>query len=163
LILPKDELLRRKAVSNYINESQFQPAGVDLSVREVHHLVSEGSIDFDNSERKLSDTRKIEWPVDGWLLLKKGAYKIVYNEVVSIPKDCIALAYPRSSLLRCGAYLQCAVWDPGYEGRSESLLMVGNENGLRLKKDAKVVQLVFFKLEKEAKEGYKGRYHKENV
>lgn len=163
MILPKDEILRRKAVSNYLSESQFQPAGCDLSVREVHTLVNEGAIDFDNKERKLSDTRAIAWPTDGWLFLKKGAYKILYNEIVSIPKDCIALAYPRSSLLRCGAYLQCAVWDPGYEGRSESLLIVGNENGLRLKKDAKVVQLVFLKLEKEAKEGYKGRYHKENV
>jgi len=163
VILSKEEILRMRAVSSYLSKSQFQPAGVDLSVREVHLLVNEGSIDFDNSRRKLSETSRIEWPKDGWLHLKKGAYKIVYNEIVRVPRSCIALAFPRSSVLRCGAYLQCAVWDPGYEGRSESLLIIGNENGMRLGKNARIVQLIFLRLEKEAKQGYRGRYHRENV
>jgi len=163
VILPKEEILRRRAVEGYLGDGQLQPAGVDLSVREVHDLVGVGAIDYDNSERKISESRKKEFAKDGWLSLEEGVYKVIYNEIVRIPKDCIALAFPRSSLLRCGAYLQCAVWDPGYEGRSESLLVVGNKNGLRLKKNAKVVQLVFLKLEKEANEGYAGKYHRENI
>ena len=163
MILPKDEILRRKAVEGYLGEGQLQPAGVDLSVREVRELVDEGAIDYDNSERRIRRGAKKEFAKDGWLFLGEGVYKIVYNEVVRVPKDCIALAFPRSSLLRCGAYLQCAVWDPGYEGRSESLLVVGNKKGLRLKRDAKVVQLVFFKLESEAKEGYRGKNHGANI
>ena len=122
---------------------------MDLSLNEIFTLESAGSVDFDNSERKLSDTRRIEFSGD-WVELKKGSYKIVYNEVVSIPDDCAALAYPRSSLLRCGAFIHCAVWDPGYTGRSESLLVVSNENGIRLKRNARLVQLVFVKLEKKA-------------
>jgi dUTP pyrophosphatase len=135
---------------------------VDLSLKEVYSLESAGSIDFDNSGRELSETGRIEFSGD-WVELKKGSYKIVYNEVVSIPGDCAALAYPRSSLLRCGAFIHCAVWDPGYKGRSESLLVVANENGIRLKRNARLVQLVFVKLEKAAESLYSGRYGGENL
>ncbi len=135
---------------------------MDLTLREIHSLESEGTIDFDNSERKLSETKKIEFSGD-WVHLKKGAYKIVYNEVVSIPEDCAGLGYPRSSLLRCGAFIHCAVWDPGYKGRSESLLIIENEEGIRLKKNARMIQLVFVKLEKKAKELYSGKFKGENL
>ncbi len=149
-------------VSEFISEIQFQPCGVDLSLREVYSLESEGTIDFDNSERKLSVTKKIEFSGD-WVKLRKGAYKVVYNEVVSIPEDCAAFGYPRSSLLRCGADIHCAVWDPGYKGRSESLLIVSNEKGLRLKKNARLIQLVFVRLEGKAKSLYSGKYKGENL
>ncbi|MCX6777644.1 MAG: deoxyuridine 5'-triphosphate nucleotidohydrolase [Candidatus Micrarchaeota archaeon] len=162
MLLEKGEIMRRGAVSEFIGDGQFQPCGVDLTLREVHSLESGGSIDFDNKERKLSETKKIDF--DGeWVHLKKGAYKIVYNEIVSIPPDCAGMALPRSSLLRCGAFVHCALWDPGYRGRSESLLVVENEKGIKLKKNARVVQLVLVRLEKPAKELYEGKYKNENV
>ena len=133
-----------------------------MSLREIYSLEDEGSIDFDNKERKLSETKKIEFEGD-WVHLKKGAYKIVYNEIVSIPDDCAGFGYPRSSLLRCGAFIHCAVWDPGYKGRSESLLIVSNENGIRLKKNARMIQLVFVKLGEKAKSLYSGKYGGENL
>jgi len=58
--------------------------------------------------------------------------------------------------------LECAVWDPGYEGRSEALLIVRNEHGLVLKRNAKIGQMVFFRLADTAKELYEGRYKGEN-
>ncbi len=133
-----------------------------MSLKEVYSLESGGAIDFDNSKRELSKTKKLEFSGD-WLHLKKGTYKIVYNEIVSIPDDCAGLGYPRSSLLRCGAFVHCAVWDPGYKGRSESLLIVSNENGIRLAKNARLVQLVFVKLEGKAKSLYSGKYSGENL
>ena len=163
MILPKHAVLARKAVSGFLSESQFQPAGVDLTLREAFSFSSEGSVDFDNSERKLAETKPLAFDEKGWLHLPKGAYKVTYNEVVSIPPDCIALAYPRSTLLRCGAFLHCAVWDPGYRGRSESLLVVENEKGIRLKKNAKLVQLVFFRIAEPKGEVYSGKFHNENL
>ncbi len=149
-------------VERYLSDIQFQPCGIDLTLSEVHSLESEGKIDFDNSERKISETKKIEFSGD-WIHLKKGAYKIVYNEIVNIPSDHAGIAYPRSSLLRCGAFIHCAVWDPGYRGRSESLLVVSNENGIKLKKNSRMVQLVFIKLSGEAKSLYSGVYKGENL
>jgi len=163
MVLTKQELLKREAITGFLSREQFQPAGIDLTLRDVFSFSSTGSIDFDNSGRKLSETSKLQFGSDGWLYLPKGAYKIQYNEIVKIPLDCIALAFPRSSLLRCGAFVHCAVWDPGYEGRSESLLVVENEHGIKLKKNARLVQLLFFKTHGEVGEGYVGKYQKENI
>ena len=161
MIVPGKKILESKAVAELIGESQLQPAGVDLTVKEVHAFGDGGEIDFDNSKRRISGTKKLEWD-GGRLRLPAGCYKIIYNEYVSIPLDCAAFGFPRSSLLRCGADIRCAVWDPGYHGRSESLLAVGNPHGITLHENAKVAQLVFVRLESEAHRGYEGKYKGEN-
>ena len=91
-----------------------------------------------------------------------GAYLITYNEIVHLPKNVIALATPRSSLLRCGVTVHTAVWDAGYSGRSQSLLIVYHPQGFRLQKNSRIVQLVFLELTQET-EGYNGIYQRENI
>ena len=161
MIVPGAAAAEGKLVTETLNASQVQPAGIDLTLKEVHVLLEAGEIDFDNSKRRISSTKKLEFE-DGGLHLKQGCYKIIYNEYVNIPLDCAAFGYPRSSLLRCGADVRCAVWDPGYHGRSESLLLVHNPHGIVLHKDARVMQLVFVKLEAMAEKGYEGKYKGEN-
>ncbi|VVB65785.1 Deoxyuridine 5'-triphosphate nucleotidohydrolase [Candidatus Gugararchaeum adminiculabundum] len=162
MILPKHTIVSNSLVKETINDSQFQPCGVDLTLKEAHEFTDAGKIDFDNKERKLSGTKKIEFDANGEVKLAQGCYKVIYNEYVEIPDHSAALAFTRSSLLRCGASIECAVWDPGYHGRSESLLIVHNKHGLVLKKNAKIVQLIFVKLEEKAKELYSGQYKGEN-
>jgi len=79
-----------------------------------------------------------------------------------MPLDVVAIARTRSTLLRNGATVETAVWDPGYKGRSSSLLVVHNPEGIRLKKDARIAQLVFFRV-KEVAEGYSGVYQNERM
>lgn len=93
--------------------------------------------------------------------LDRGAYLAVFNEKVNIPKNIVAIAEPRSSLLRSGATTHTAVWDPGYSGRSRCLLAVFNPLGLVLYRNARILQLVFFKVLGEVGEGYSGRYQGE--
>jgi len=143
-------------------EGQVQPCGIDLTLREIHSLSEAGEIDFDNSKRRISKTLKMEFDSEGKIALVRGCYKIVYNEYVKIPSDACAFGFPRSSLLRCGADVRCAVWDPGYEGRSESLLVVNNEHGIILHRNAKVMQLVFMKLGEKPHAVYEGKYKGEN-
>jgi dUTP pyrophosphatase len=143
-------------------ETQVQSCGVDLTIRSVSMYVSAGSIDYDNSQRALSRTEPVSW-TGGWAHLEPGGYHIVYNEKVNLPADVMALIYPRSSLLRCGATIHTAVWDPGYSGRGESLLVVHNPRGLRLAREARVGQLVFTRLGSDVERGYRGRFHGENV
>jgi dUTP pyrophosphatase len=159
MILPKH--LLPPFISGHIGDSQFQPAGVDVTLKKVLRFSSEGRIDFDNSSRKVSDVQEIPFE-EGWLHLESGAYKAIFNEYVKIPMDAAAICLPRSSLLRSGVSLECAVWDPGYEGRSEALLVVSNPHGVRFKENAKIGQLVFIKLFENAKEGYEGIYKGEN-
>ncbi len=144
-------------------EIQVQPNGIELTLQRVEKHETSGAIAFDNSERKLPGTEKVEFGNDGWVHLPKGSYKIVFNEVVNIPKNIAAIAKPRSSLLRCGATVETAVWDAGYSGRSESLLVVYNEKGFSVKRNARVLQLLFFRLGEEVSRGYSGIYQNENV
>jgi dUTP pyrophosphatase len=142
---------------------QVQPNGIELTLQRVEFHEGSGSIAFDNSQRRLPQTKNLDFDDDGWLHLPKGSYKIVFNEIVNIPKNIAAIAKPRSSLLRCGVTVETAVWDAGYSGRSESLLVVYNEKGFRVKKDARVLQLLFFRLGENVRKGYSGVYQNENV
>ena len=99
---------------------------------------------------------------DGFVDLPPGPYLITHNEIVHLPTNVMALARPRSSLLRCGVTVETAVWDAGYSGRSQSLLVVQHAGGFRLQKDARVAQLVFFRLTGDT-EGYRGVYQGENL
>jgi dUTP pyrophosphatase len=82
---------------------------------------------------------------------------VVTNEKVKLPLDLIGVAFPRSSLLRMGAFTQTGVWDAGFEGISEFVMVVTNPSGMKLKQNARLVQLVFTKIT-ETETGYNGIY-----
>jgi dUTP pyrophosphatase len=100
---------------------------------------------------------------DEGLLLRPGPYLVTFNEIVNLPLDLMALAKPRSSLLRCGVAVHNAVWDAGYRGRSQALLVVYNPHGFTVYPKARLIQLVFFKLAKRPDRGYSGRFQSENL
>ena len=150
-------------VEGYLDlDSQVQPNGFDLTVREVALPQTPGRITVSNSQRLVSDLAPLVFDGLGFIELTPGAYIISYNEIVHLPNNVMALARPRSSLLRCGVTVETAVWDAGYSGRSVSLMAVHNPRGFRLERNARVMQLVFFKLTGET-EGYSGSYQGENI
>ena len=144
-------------------EAQTQMCGLELTLKKVERFTSGGGLAFDNNERVLPQTEVMEFDSEGWISLPPGSYQVTFNEIVSIPRDAAAIGRARSSLLRCGASLETALWDPGSRGRSQSLLVVYNPAGLKLKKEARLMQLVFLRLEKEAEKEYSGRYQGENI
>jgi dUTP pyrophosphatase len=153
----------QQLITDYIDlEKQLQPAGFDLSLKEIHAYWGRGAIDFDNRERKLAPTRQLKPGADGWYTLPEGCYMIIYNEAVKMPLNVVALARSRSTVLRNAAAIETAVWDPGYQGRSSSLLVVHNPHGIRLKQDARVAQLVFYSTD-EVEKGYSGVYQNERM
>ena len=150
-------------VEGYIDlEKQVQANGFELTLREVSVIQSGGMIDFDNSQRVISDVSPLVFDGLGDIELIPGTYLITYNEIVHLPKNLMALGRPRSSLLRCGVTIGTAVWDAGYEGRSQSLLVVYNTRGIRLQKNARLMQLIFMEMTGES-EGYNGIYQGENI
>lgn len=153
----------RRLVSRVVSgapdlNAQLGENGLDLTLMSVERFEDAGAIDFDNSGRRLSKTERLEFGEDGWLHLKAGAYKIKFNEIVRIPKDVVALTLPRSSLLRCGVSVESAVWDAGYEGRGEVLLVVHNPNGFYVKKDSRIAQMIFIRCSEPVDKGYSGAY-----
>lgn len=150
-------------VENYINlKEQVQPNGIDLTLREVALLQSSGRIAVADSQRQVSALAPLVFDGLDFIDLIPGAYIITYNEIVHLPVDVMALAAPRSSLLRCGVTVNTAVWDAGYSGRSQSLMIVYNPGGFHLQRNARIVQLVFLRLI-QATEGYRGAYQGENI
>ncbi len=144
-------------------ESQLQPNGFDMTLRDVAQLTTPGAVGAADASRELSETRPLEFGADDWVQLEPGPFLITFNEVVNLPLDIMALGRPRSSLLRSGAAIHTAVWDAGYRGRSQALLVVYHPGGYRVQRDARLLQLVFFRMETSASRGYQGRFQSENI
>lgn len=160
-----EEAIEDGLVQDYIHlETQLTPNGIDLTVDEIHSFEGSGKLDFSNSEREIPESEKIEPEKKsegddyGWWELDSGSYKIVTNEVVDLPDNLVAFAYPRSSLLRMGCSIENGVWDGGFKGKSSFLLLVENQEGVEIKENARVNHLIFHRM-KETEEGYTGRYH----
>jgi dUTP pyrophosphatase len=151
-------------------EVQRQPAGFDLTVAHVSRFAGGGALGFDNRLRELPEAEEIPWIPAGsadvtsahdFVLLHPGGYLVTYSEQISVPPDSAGLVLPRSSLMRCGAMLNSALWDPGYRGRGQGLLTVFAE--LCLYRNARIAQFILIALEKAAAELYQGRYQDENT
>ncbi len=158
-------LLQKKPplIEGCINlEKQLQPNGIDLTLREVALLQSSGRITMEDSQRLVPNLAPLVFDGLGLIDLLPGAYIITYNEIVHLPENIMALGRPRSSLLRCGVTIGTAVWDAGYSGRSQSLMVVYNPQGFRLQKNARITQLIFLRLSQKTK-GYQGAYQGENI
>ena len=144
-------------------EAQLQPNGFDMTVRDVAHLATPGAISVEDSGRVLSETEPMGFGPDGWLQLEPGPFLVTFNEVVNLPLNIMALGRPRSSLLRSGVSIHTAVWDAGYSGRSQALLVVYHPDGYRVQRDARLMQLVFLQMETAASRGYQGRFQSEKI
>ena len=159
------ELLRQEPplIEGYTKlGEQLQPNGIDLTLREVAMFQSPGKVAASNSQRVVSSLSPLIFDGLGFIHLAPGIYSITYNEAVHLPQNIMALATPRSSLLRCGVTVNTAVWDAGYSGRSQSLLVVYHPQGFQLQRNARVIQLVFFRLT-DRTQGYQGIYQKESI
>jgi dUTP pyrophosphatase len=173
MILTGKQVIESKIVRDLINkDSQEQMCGIDLTVAKIQRFLGNGIVDFDNTYRKLPEMQDVimsksaiqsgEKKVAGYRL-SPGAYLVTFNETIYVPKDCMGIARPRSSLLRCGSTMETSVWDPGYEGRSQCMLVVHNTSGLVLSENAKVMQIVFMRVEEEVEKLYSGTYQKEGL
>lgn len=162
----KELICKKGLIQNYIDlEKQLTPNGFDLTVESIFEFDGFGRLDFSNKERKLPEGRNIlptkQSSEDkfGWWHLHKGSYKVRTNELINLSNDLVALCFCRTSLLRMGAFTQHGVWDAGFKGKGEFILVVENPFGIILKQNARVAQLVFFRIKK-TDIGYDGIFNK---
>ena len=146
-------------------ETQLQPNGLDVTLRSVSSFSAgsaPGGIGISDRDRTLPETVELAFGDDGWLHLQPGQYLITFNEIINLPLHIMALARPRSSLLRSGVAIHTAVWDAGYSGRSQALMTIHHPQGFGIQQDARVAQMVFMYLDAGDAQGYRGRYQNEN-
>ncbi len=154
-------ILVKQYIEDLINEEkQVQPAGIDLTIMRVCMLEEAGELGF--VHRKIPKGKELK-TTNGYWELPPGAYRITYREIVKIPEDAVGICLPRSSLIRMGATIFSAVWDPGYIGRGEGLLVVFNPYGIKLEKNARIAQLILIKLTQKPHTIYRGTYYGENI
>jgi dUTP pyrophosphatase len=144
-------------------DAQLQPNGFDFTLAGLTRVEGAGVVGIDNADRKLPDLSPLAFDEGGWVDLPLGLYQIIFNEIVNLPLELMALARPRSTLNRCGVTIHTAVWDCGYHGRSTALLSVLNPAGFRVQQHARVMQAVFFTVSRTPEEGYQGAYQGENL
>jgi len=152
-----------KMIENYIDlETQLTPNGFDLTAGEIWGFLDAGALDFSNQERvmcsfnKVNPVKNTEQEELGWWQLRRGAYKVKTNETVNMPNNLIATASTRTTLLRMGAHTSHGIWDAGFSGKSEFLLVVDNPSGILIKQNARLAQLAFIPVE--TTESYNGIY-----
>lgn len=144
-----------------VSRDKLDCGGLKLHVDKIFAFSNKGGLY--NNVKKISDVVEVKPDSRGIYELAAGAYRIRYKELVKVPDDALALAIPRSTLLRIGATIFTAVWDPGYEGRGEGLMVVFNPHGIELEEGVQVAQLVFVKLDRATRFVYRGSYYRENI
>lgn len=164
-MLNKNEIKKliedKKLLEGYMSlDKQLTPNGVDLTVAKISKFKKAGLLDFSNKERVISEAEEIipdkknKEDKYGWWELQPGTYKVKTNEAVNLPTDLIALAFSRTSILRMGCFTAHGVWDAGFSGRGEFTLTVQNPEGIKVKQNARIAQLIFYKIGET--EGYDG-------
>ncbi len=147
-------------IRGLVSEAQVQPAGVDLRASEIYRASGGGFIGVEGKELPpYSELR----PRENEWMLEPGYYIVRFAEAVEIPSNAIGICLPRSTLLRMGASLHCALWDPGYRGRGYSLLTVFNEHGVRIERGARIAQMIYLRLAAKAHRLYEGSYQGEGL
>lgn len=127
--------------SEPLSEEAVQPNGVDLTVHAVYEVSGQQVLRDDDYEMQRSEVT----PSDGYYELDAGSYVVEYGEKIKIPENHTGFVYPRSRLMRCGANLETAVWDAGYEGIGEGGLRVGAP--VKIETGMRVAQIVFVETE----------------
>jgi dCTP deaminase len=143
MILP-DRLLKEWGKAGGLvpfDASLVNPASVDLRLSPVW-------VQLDTGKEEKSDVIKL-WPQ--WAILASTL------ETVSIPNDCAATVYLKSSLARRGLDHALAGWvDPGFKGTLT--LELHTHRPITLMAGSPIIQIVLWTLVEPATKGYQGRY-----
>lgn len=147
------ELVKDKKLIEGFDEECLEGAGYDLRAAYFYRI--SGGAKLGKDGRELPDVEEINAHT---YELKPGEYILIRTrEWVNMPDDIGAFVTNRSTLLRSGLTTINAFVDPGFKGTLTFGLKNLSNHSFTLGKGARVVQIIFEKVEGKAKP-YKGRY-----
>ena len=139
-----------------LEEGQIQPASVDIRLGNTFAVVR------DSPSGVLTMENEIEYKTirtDRYILLPGQFVLATTMEFVALPDDLTAFVEGRSSLGRMGLFIQNAGWvDPGFQGEITLELYNANRFAIELKAGRRIGQLVFAKMDRAARNPYRGKY-----
>lgn len=151
--------------------SNPEGVGIDIRVGEVYRLSGEGYLG--EEERKTPETEKIADVKKGdkSVTIAPGETVLVKTiEVVNAPAEKIAvedgaeprflmiIAYPRSTLQRCGVFLRATKTDPGYHGELTFAMANLNKSPFKLELGARIANIVFEQVIGDIHRPYNGQW-----
>ena len=149
--MEKDEL-----VIDPLQESQIQPASVDLRLGDSFLKINENLMEVMTLKDEIKyvnlDREEIVIPPHSFLLATTKEY-------IKLPDDLTAFVEGRSSIGRMGLFIQNAGWvDPGFAGQITLELFNANRLPIKLISGRRICQLVFAQMDQAAKLPYQGKY-----
>lgn len=139
-----------------LSPGQIQPASVDVRLGDTFGIVEDLASGVISMEREIC-YKTIR--AQSYLLLPGQFVLATTLEYVSLPDDLTAFVEGRSSLGRMGLFIQNAGWvDPGFQGEITLELYNANRFAIELKAGRRIGQLVFAKMDRAARNPYRGKY-----
>lgn len=163
-----------------MDESQRQPAGIDLKVGELYELddsaVNKKSYDVGLYLDAIGDEIKsnydivhcsfddgyLEYNIQVWGLLPNKPYIVEVESSINIGDTNGQIYFPRSTLIRNGVNVYTAFGDTGYNGKLRFLIINHSSRIFYLGKGVRFCQLVDFEVRNTDKK-YDGDYQEEDI
>lgn len=136
-----------KTVVSPVDEDMIQMHALDIRVDKIYRI---GSSFLVPSEGKTVPSNKIEvelFTEPNWFFLTPGVYSFEAVQSVEMAKGEAGWLVPRSSLTRNGVDVRSALYDAGYKGGVNGIIIVHNQSGCQIEKGARIAQFVIVKAE----------------
>lgn len=139
-----------------LEDIQIQPASVDITLGNTFSVLDnvKSGIIIPNESFSYNT-----FSAEKYLLLPGQFILATTREYISLPNNLTAFVEGRSSWGRLGLFIQNAGWvDPGFQGEITLELYNANRYAIELTAGLRIGQLVFAKMEHDAKNPYNGKY-----
>ncbi|MGQ4833390.1 MAG: dCTP deaminase domain-containing protein [Candidatus Asgardarchaeia archaeon] len=167
-------IVNGKIASKFVRKPvKVNPNGIDLAPEKVFMIPADitaylyvnkrGYIIDDGSFKEAYDIKKeLKYSKDGFYNIPKNSIIEIVLPAVNIPKDMMAIIYPRSTFNRLGIIKsQSGVLDAGYKGTPTQTFFF--PISARIHKDEAWVQIVFYYIKEPTGDTYKGYYQEKEL
>ena len=149
-------LANREIVVEPLTGESIQPASIDCRLGSNFLMLDDSSMEILKLDSEIK-YREIEG--DSIVLPPHAFCLATTMENIEIPDDVVCFVEGRSSIGRMGLFIQNAGWvDPGWKGRITLELYNANSLPIKLEAGRRICQMVFAKMDKEARSPYRGKY-----
>lgn len=158
------EIIDRKILTNVDEASAVQQQGVDIRLDRVFKILP-GKPGFIPKSGKTQLPGSMEVPTDstGVFFLEPGYYEVIFLEGCRIPNDLVINNIKsRSSLVRCGAHIQCGQFDAGFKTEQMGCFLKV-EVPIKIERGARIAQVQVFETREVVTEHmYNGQWQGDN-
>lgn len=157
------EIMEEGLVTNVVPEA-IQQQGVDVRLMQVRRfghydhdgkfvkntLIDHAGVIPAHGKTKLPDSEEIQPQnighfkddeIIGWKL-EPGYYEVIFDEGCKMPNNRVMVLISRSSLVRCGAFIECGQFDAGFNTEHMGCFMYVAET-IYIEQHARIAQLRF--------------------